>query len=176
MLPIGPLMIEHRLIERLVFSAKIELERLRAEKKADPGFLEMIVRFFRVYADRCHHGKEEDILFRELSRKALSPEHKGLLEELTEEHKQGRRAVTAIAAASQAYRSGQPAALSEIAERLGWLVDFYPRHIEKEDKQFFIPVMDYFTREEKDAMVARGYAVDSRVFHEEFEALTQPER
>jgi len=168
-------MIEHRLIERMIIAAGIELERLRAGKKADPGFLEMIVHFFRAYADRCHHGKEEDILFRELTRKGLSPEHRRILDELTEEHVLGGSAVTAMAEASQAYQEGQPAAVSEIAKHLGWLVDFYPRHIEKEDKQFFVPAMDYFTREEKDDLIARGYALDSRLLHQEFEDLLKRE-
>ncbi len=35
------------------------------------------------------------------------------------------------------------------------LVEFYPRHIDKEDKHFFLPVMEYFSREEKDALLAR---------------------
>ncbi len=169
MLPIGPLMVEHRLIERMIRAAGTELEGLRAGGHVDPRFLETIVHFFRAYADRCHHGKEEDILFRELGRKSLSAEHRRLLEELTEEHKQGRSAVTALAEANEALQRGEPGAESSIAGRLAWLIDFYPRHIEKEDKRFFIPIMDYFTREEKDAMIARGYELDSRLLHREFE-------
>ena len=171
MLPIGPLMIEHRLIERMIRAAHNRLEGIRAGKKTDLGFVESITRFFRLYADCCHHGKEENILFAALSRKGLSPEHRRLLDELMEEHKQGRRAVAALAEANQAYLGGDPGAISTIAARLGWLVDFYPRHIEKEDKHFFIPVMDYFSRQEKDALIAQGYAVDSRLFHQEFEDM-----
>jgi len=33
------------------------------------------------------------------------------------------------------------------------LLDFYPRHIEKEDKHFFIPCMEYFSEAEKEAML-----------------------
>jgi hemerythrin-like domain-containing protein len=173
MLPIGPLMVEHRIIERLIRTLGIRMERLWAEKEADPGFIEAVVHFFRAYADRCHHGKEEDILFRALSRKDLSPGHVRLLAELTEEHKQGRRAVTALADANQAFLRGEPGAVSAVVEGLGWFVDFYPRHIEKEDKRFFIPVMDYFTRGEKDAMIAQGDALDSRLLHQEFEDLVR---
>jgi hemerythrin-like domain-containing protein len=169
MLPIGPLMVEHRLIERMIRAGGVELEKIRSGEQADPRFLETVVHFFRAYADRCHHGKEEDILFRALTQKSLSPEHRRLLEELTEEHKQGRRAVAALEEANQAFQRGEPGAISAIAERLGGLVDFYPRHIEKEDKHFFIPVMDYFTREEKDDLIARGYELDSRLLHQEFE-------
>jgi hypothetical protein len=47
---------------------------------------------------------------------------------------------------------------------LGWL-------IEKEDKRFFVPTMGYFSREEKDEMLARGMAVDRSLFHQEYEDL-----
>jgi hypothetical protein len=39
--------------------------------------------------------------------------------------------------------------------------------------RFFIPAMDYFTREEKDALIVQGCEVDSRLFHQEFEDLVK---
>jgi len=36
--------------------------------------------------------------------------------------------------------------------------DFYPKHIEKEDRHFFIPIMNYFTSEEKDALYKTPFA------------------
>ena len=76
MLPIGPLMIEHRLIERMISVMQSELQRIEKCKKADSVFIETSVDFIKTYADRCHHGKEEDILFRELKGKNVSDEHK----------------------------------------------------------------------------------------------------
>ena len=70
MMPIGPLMIEHRVIERMIALMSDHLKLLRKEKQIDPLFIEKAVRFIKVYADECHHGKEEDILFRELRNKA----------------------------------------------------------------------------------------------------------
>ncbi len=39
-----------------------------------------------MYADRTHHGKEQDILFRDLEKKELSPNHTKIMGELLEEH------------------------------------------------------------------------------------------
>jgi hemerythrin-like domain-containing protein len=78
-----------------------------------------------------------------------------------------------LAEANQRLAGGDEEALAAIAELLRWFVDFYPRHIEKEDKHFFLPVMDYFSREEKDAMIAAGHALDSRLLHEEYEELVK---
>jgi len=66
MLPIGPLMIEHRLIEKMIKVIQKEVETWKREDRINPEFVDAAVDFIRVYADKCHHGKEEDILFREL--------------------------------------------------------------------------------------------------------------
>jgi hemerythrin-like domain-containing protein len=45
MMPIGPLMIEHRLIERMIDVMEKELTIFEKEKKLEPDFLEMAVDF-----------------------------------------------------------------------------------------------------------------------------------
>ncbi len=70
---IGLMMIEHRLIEKIVPVLEKELERLNQGGVPDPLLIESAVDFFRTYADRTHHGKEEDILFRELKKKQFDP-------------------------------------------------------------------------------------------------------
>ena len=66
LLPVAPLMIEHRLIEQMIGLVRDRLEDFREERTADTGFIDDAVRFIRDFADRTHHGKEEGILFREL--------------------------------------------------------------------------------------------------------------
>jgi hemerythrin-like domain-containing protein len=162
-------MIEHRLIERVIQVMKGQVDRIETEKKVDSDLLEGVINFFQGYADRCHHGKEEGILFRDINKKALSPEHKRIVEELMEEHKLGRKTTAALGDAIQRYQSGDSEALPLIAAGLQSLVEFYPRHIEKEDKHFFLPIMAYFGKEEKDAMLKEGYEFDSKLIHEEYE-------
>ena len=175
MLPIGPLMIEHRQIERMIRAMKILLDDLRSRRKADSAKIDTFVQFIKMYADRCHHGKEEDILFRELAKKKMRPEHRKILEELVEEHKLGRRLTAALAEANRRHRKGEADALAAVAESLGSLLAFYPGHIEKEDKGFFIPIMDYFSPEEREAMIREGHELDSRLFHLEYEDLLNPD-
>ena len=47
MMPIGPLMIEHRLIERMIDVMQEHLSVFEKEKKLDLDFLEMAVDFIR---------------------------------------------------------------------------------------------------------------------------------
>ena len=89
----APLMIEHRLIERMLELIKREAARIRDTNKINPVFIDNAVDFVRVYADRTHHGKEEDILFRDLAKKNMTSEEERIMGELMQEHVLGRKTV-----------------------------------------------------------------------------------
>ena len=169
----GPLMIEHRLIERMLSVIKGVLTKIESGYKVDPVFVDIAVDFIRVYADRTHHGKEEDILFRELDNKPLKAEDRNIMEELIEEHVLGRRTTKALADANTRYRNGDDKALSEIVAKFQILIDFYPQHIEKEDKVFFPSSRNYFTDEEDQAMLEEFWEFDRKMIHEKYESLVE---
>jgi hemerythrin-like domain-containing protein len=178
MLPIAPLMIEHRLIERMVTIMRQDLDRIRANILVDPEFafvdpvfIDVAVDFIRTYADRCHHGKEEDILFAELASKPLSPDMKKIMDELIEEHKQAREYTKALVEAKENYLREEPEAVKQILFSLDKITVMYPNHIIKEDQHFFIPSMEYFTAEEKDAMLAKMWEFDRKMIHERYEGV-----
>lgn len=164
-------MIEHRLIERMIAIVKEELGKIEKGKKADPVFIDTYVDFARTYADRCHHGKEEDILFRDLTKKKLLPGHKKTMDELIEEHIYARKTVGELVAAKDKYVQGNRDALKDITVKLGTLSEFYPKHIEKEDKHFFFPILDYFTKQEQDAMLQEFWEFDRKLIHEKYKKL-----
>ena len=168
MMPIGPLMIEHRLIERMIAAMRKELTLFEKEKTVDPEFLERAVDFIRTYADRCHHGKEEDILFRELRERRLKDEHQHTLEELIEEHRWARKVTARLAEANKKVIKGDRNAMSTVIDCMKSLVQFYPKHIEKEDKHFFIPCMDYFTEAEQQAILGEEWEFDKNLIHEKY--------
>ncbi|NHJ86962.1 MAG: cation-binding protein [Asgard group archaeon] len=165
-MPIAPLMIEHRLIEKMIALMNDVLLKIKEKQTIDLRFIDVAVDFIRIYADKCHHGKEEAILFRELAKKKLSSEHKKIMKELVEEHKKGRKLVGKLVAAKESYISGIVLALNDIVEIMQELVDFYPKHIEKEDKHFFKPVMNYFTQEERDQLLNEEYEFDKGFIHQ----------
>jgi hemerythrin-like domain-containing protein/rubredoxin len=166
MLPIGPLMAEHRLIERMIML--VEMESHRAIETKDADLLDTIVDFFRTYADRCHHGKEEHILFRDLDKKELSKEHRTMMNELAEEHVQARKIVGRLEDAKDAWAKGDGESLNEISGILNEIANFYPKHIMKEDRQFFFPCMEYFTEAEQEEMVLEFTEFDKNMIHEKY--------
>jgi len=180
MQPIGPLMIEHRLIERLLHLMQQELQRIKDNMAVDPEFafvdpvfIDTAVDFIRTYADRCHHGKEEDILFKALAEKNLTPELRQTMDELIQEHVWGRETTAALVKAKEGYLREKPGALNDLMEHMEKLVKFYPRHIEKEDKHFFIPCMAYFSDAEQADLLARMHEFDRLLIHEKYRGLVE---
>jgi len=178
MQPIAPLMMEHRLIERMVSLMRQDLERIRSNIAVDPEFafvdpvfIDTAVDFLRIYADRCHHGKEEDILFDELAAKDLSPDLKKIMDELTEEHQRAREFTQELVKAKENYLREEPEAVNKVLYYLNKLTAMYPNHIHKEDQHFFISAMEYFTPAEKEAMLAKMWEFDRQLIHEKYEGI-----
>ena len=173
MMPIAPLMIEHRLIERMIRLMDKEADRIRQGGRPDVDLINMVIDFIRTYADKLHHGKEEDILFKSLAKKSLSAEHKKIMDELIEEHALGRGNVRKLIEANSKHAQGEKKAAKEILENMESLIKFYPKHIEKEDKHFFIPVMNYLDEEEKEKMLGEFYEFDKRFIHAKYKGIVE---
>jgi hemerythrin-like domain-containing protein len=173
MMPIGPLMVEHRVIEKMIARLKRESDSLSAGGVVSPLFLDAAVDFIRVYADRTHHGKEEDILFAALTKKDVSPEDHRVMEELAADHVLARKTVAALVEAKTRLLAGSPDARSAVVEACITLVEMYPPHIRKEDKVFFPAVMKYFNREEQDAMLAEMARFDQNMIHEKYRQVVE---
>ena len=167
----APLMIEHRLIEQMISIIKAAIVRIKSTNTVDPVFIDTAVDFIRIYADRTHHGKEEDILFRDLSKRALSDQDQRIMQELIDEHVLGRQTTLALVEANRRYRNGDESALVDIVVRLETIVDFYPKHIEKEDKIFFPASRAYFTEEADQAMLAEFWEFDRKLIHEKYQSV-----
>jgi len=161
-------MIEHRLIERVAELMEEEYEEIKNKNSVDACFVENAVDFLRTYADRCHHGKEEDILFKSLDRKQTPAELRVMMDELKEEHLYARKLVGRLAQAKDRYIRGEAAALRDISECMRKLIEFYPAHIAKEDKRFFLPCMEQFTRQEQAEMLQEFREFDRFLFHEKY--------
>ncbi len=173
MKPPGPLMLEHRLIERMLRVLDFELDKMTNWNKSDPRLIQTAVDFFRTYADQTHHGKEEGILFRDLKNMKITLEDKNTMNSLIQDHVFARRTAGELQAANDKLIEGDGNAVSEIISLLQKLIDFYPRHIEKEEKHFFIAVMDYFSEEQQQNMLKEFWEFDRKLIHEKYEQIIE---
>jgi hemerythrin-like domain-containing protein len=173
MKPIVPLKTEHGLIDQMIKLARDETLKIATKDEFNPAFIDTLVDFLRTYADATHHGKEEDILFRDLRDKDLSPGDRQLMEELIQEHVEARETVGELVAAKDAYLQGDQEALETVVRKLAGLIELYPEHIRKEDDVFFPASMAYFTPSEQEAMLDEMHEADRQMIHQKYESVVQ---
>ena len=166
-------MIEHRLIERMIAQMARHLETIEKTHVADPGFVIAAVDFIRTYADRTHHGKEEDILFRDLAVADVSQTDMTMMNELIEEHVLARKTTAQLVEANNAYVHGDEPALAIIVKQLEMLVDFYPRHIAREDDVFFPAAMKYLSDAEQQTMLDEFWRFDREMIHNKYRSIVE---
>ena len=173
MQPRGPLMTEHRLIERMISSIDKEVKRIEKSGIVNQGFIAIAADFIQIYADKTHHGKEEEILFRDLSKKKLSDNDAIMMNELIQEHIVGRNTTADLVKSATAFQNDDKAALPLITQCLRKFVDFYPKHIEKEDKVFFPSAMKYFSESEQQSMLEEFWEFDRKMIHLKYKSVME---
>jgi len=170
-LPVEHLISEHRLIEQMVSLLQKETEIIVATGKVEPTFIAASVDFFRIYADKYHYGKEEGILFKELSNKKLSDADHNMMLELTYEHALSRRTVNSLESLREKYVAGLTETQKDMLELLNALVKLLPNHMQKEDTQFFFSSMKYFTQKEQDGMLDEFIEFDKNFTNKSYEKI-----
>jgi hemerythrin-like domain-containing protein len=127
--PTKKLVDEHVLIKRWIALVPQLLERLDVDSPEDREILFKGIDFIRSYADKFHHAKEEDILFKYFD------ESSDILRTMLDDHTRGRSHVKALAEAVER-RDKQG-----IIEHLNAYRELLTEHIKKEDEILY-PWMD----------------------------------
>ena len=149
------LMTEHRAIERMLAVLDAAAGRLEAGERVRPEVFREAVEFVRNFADRCHHGKEEDNLFPRLEELGV-PREGGPLGVMLFEHDEGRAYIGAIAGAVDAYERGDEAAAVTIASNARGYVALLRGHIQKEERVLF-PMADQVLSADDQRTLAEGF-------------------
>ena len=123
--PIQELMDEHRIIEKVLNALEAA-----ASQEVPLEFYERAVEFIVNFADKCHHGKEEERLFPVLEEKGI-PRHAGPIGCMCDEHQIARGHVRSM---RELLSAGDHAGLRR--ESLEY-VALLRSHIQKEDKVLF---------------------------------------
>jgi hemerythrin-like domain-containing protein len=127
---------EHRVIEQVLDCLEKMALNCAAEKRLDKASAEQALDFFRNFADRCHHGKEETHLFPAMEAKGF-PRHGGPTGVMLAEHDQGRGHVRGMADAIEGAAGGEPDAVARFVMHARGYVGLLREHIEKEDHCLF---------------------------------------
>jgi len=159
--PLKKLVDEHTVIKRLLALVPTVAARLDLGREADRRAVRGAIAFIREYADKYHHAKEEDVLFKYFD------ESSDILQAMHADHAQARRHTAAMAEGLAAGDRGKTAA-AMTAHRA--LLD---EHIMKEDTILY-PWMDRnLTTSQVGELYARFAEIDKEFGdaprrHEEF--------
>lgn len=127
---------EHEAILKMVEASESVAGRLRQGEKVKLETLNTFQEFFQLFADQCHHGKEENIFFPLLEARGM-PKAGGPIGVMFHEHEQGRILIRRMKESSEAYASGAEGtgkAWAQAAEEYGALLR---SHIFKENNVLF---------------------------------------
>ncbi len=132
MKPTEELSREHQAILTMIRILGKMADGLEAGAVVPPEDLEDSVQFIRVFADKCHHAKEEGHLFPEMV-KAGIPRDRGPIGVMLAEHEEGRKHVAAMAGAIPGIRKGDRRAAAAFASGARGYGELLSQHIFKED-------------------------------------------
>lgn len=135
----GPMEIlenEHRYILKVVGVMTVLAERLDRKEAIDPEAVKQLLGFMRTYADKEHHGKEEDLLFTALEKRGV-PANGCPLGALRHEHRQGRELISKLQDGVSSYTKGDAEAGLRLRDVFRAIAALYPNHIWKEDYLLF---------------------------------------
>jgi hemerythrin-like domain-containing protein len=137
--PTQVLMAEHELILEALDALEKQVAAIRAGSAADRAYFEKAVTFLREFADKCHHGKEEHLLFKRMTERGF-PAQSGPIAVMLSEHEAGRAYIRGMADGA-AKLGTDPAAAIQIAESARGYIDLLRAHIGKENNVLF-PMAD----------------------------------
>lgn len=154
---------EHKAVLRMLVVLETMVAQMGKGQPPPADDLRKVVQFLEVFVDRCHHGKEEQVLFPALMRFA-EDENRQLIERLLDEHREGRDHLASLASAVgiemgaepdvEAFPACRPGEEAEYATN-GYVALLRP-HITAEQKTLF-PWADAILPPEVQEELEAGY-------------------
>jgi hemerythrin-like domain-containing protein len=157
---------EHENIRLLLKIMGRACNELSTPQQVPPEHLEQMLELIREYADRCHHGKEEDLLFVAMVQVGI-PKDGGPIAVMLSEHDRGRELVSKMSAAAAAYKDGKEAAALDFTQAAGSYIKLLDQHIQKENMVLFPMADAHISDEQQRALSKEHERVDREAFGEE---------
>lgn len=170
----GELRAEHEGILRMLAVLTNMAARWERGQAPDPGRAGQAIEFLQVFADRCHHGKEEDVLFPALEAAGM-PRDGGPIGVMLHEHTLGRGHIGGMAAALSTLPASGAGGWEAFFAASGAYVELLTQHIAKENQVLFVMAERLLGEEALIAMLEPFERVETERIgpgrHEAFHAL-----
>ena len=154
--PIAELKTEHETV-RVVLNVlrQIADETTLCNRITHKDDIVSLIDFFRTFLDRCHHAKEEKLLFPALEALGVG-RNGGPIGVMLSEHEQGRSIVSAMERALHVDSDESRFNAQRFAEAARSFVELLDRHIEKENTVLF-PLAEMRLSPEEMATLEEGF-------------------
>lgn len=147
---------------------------LEAGRKLNIEHFDKILDFLKIFVDKCHHGKEEDLLFPAMEEAGV-PREGGPIGVMLMEHNQGRSYIKGMSQAFDTYKKGDTKVLSAIVENGKSYITLLIQHIDKEDNILFPMADKVLTKNKQEELVEEFEKLEVERIglgkHEEFHKL-----
>jgi hemerythrin-like domain-containing protein len=162
---------EHDVIQRALHLLEQVVGRIDSKTAVPDDFPRWVIEFFREFADRCHHAKEEDLLFPLLKDRGM-PQEGGPIGVMLHEHDLGRECIRRMRGATEAAPFDGRAFVGAAKEYIALL----RQHIDKENNVLFPMAGDCMSAAD-DAELTQKFAEAERAkgleaFRQRFESET----
>lgn len=176
MKPTEELKKEHQAIKLMLDILRAISRRLEAGESADLKDLSEILDFLKVFVDRCHHAKEEQLLFPVLEKAGLSREN-GPLGVMLTEHNEGRALVREMDEALNGITRGEERAGLNFARQARAYAKLLASHIEKRDHVLYPLADSQLSQKTRDSLGESFEKIEKEVIgpgrHQEFHRLLE---
>lgn len=162
-LPVATLKAEHQVILRVIRVLDKLMNRFEESGPFPESSLARCVEFLRLFADACHHGKEEDLLFPVLESRGI-PREGGPIGVMLYEHQAARQLTREMNDALTQSQTGDAAARGAFHKAARSYIDLLTNHIFKEDNVLFNMGARVMSADDQSALVPQFCAVNCRVF------------
>jgi hemerythrin-like domain-containing protein len=174
MKPTEELMKEHEGILLMLDILGQSCRKLEQQEKVEHADLVKMVDFIKVFADGCHHAKEEGYLFPAMERAGVPREH-GPIGVMLAEHDLGRKFVRGMAESLAGGPAGLASDPAEFIHNARSYIHLLSQHIQKENMVLF-PMADRVLSDEVKSELSGGFerVEEEKVGHgkhEEYHAL-----
>ncbi len=159
MTPTDQLVKEHVSIQLMLDVLERVCTKLDAGEKVSQRHLEQILEFIKVFADQCHHGKEEEFLFPAMEKVGI-PRDGGPIGVMLVEHTKGRQYVKELGEAIEGYGHGERTAVAALVSSARKYIELLNAHIEKENGVLFPMAEEHLPERKKMELLAAFGRVD----------------
>jgi hemerythrin-like domain-containing protein len=154
---------EHEVILKMLDVAENVASRLEQNAPVPSDRLRDVVEFLQVFADRCHHSKEEDVLFPALEAKGL-PRNGGPIGVMLFEHQLGRSSIRQMADALSSYNNQPGEAGARWAAAAREYATLLRAHIQKENNILFVMAERLLSESEQDQLSQAFEKIETEKF------------